>query len=66
MKKRKKQIYFYLSQTHPVLLPPTESTQESFPVKIWPVKPLLIEKSLNFPLLRFILHNLVHPSGNVK
>ena len=35
----------------------------SLPVKIWPVKPLSIKKSLNFLSLRSIL---VHPARNVK
>ena len=34
--------------------------------QIWSVKPLPAEKGLNFPPLRCILHNLVHPSGNIE
>ena len=34
--------------------------------KIWPVKSLSSEKSLNFPPSRCILHNLVHFGGNVE
>ena len=43
----------YIDNT-PCLGVPTESSSESFPVKIWPVKPLPDEKSLNFPFPRCV------------
>ena len=45
---------------------PTESTPENSPVKIWPIKPLPGEKDWDFPPPRSILHNLVHPVGNIE
>ena len=45
---------------------PAESTPESFPMKIWPVKPLFAEKSLNFLPSRFMLQNLVCTNVNIK
>ena len=45
---------------------PAKSTLESYPVKIWSEKPLLVERSLNFLPPRCILHNWVHLGGQAE
>ena len=44
---------------------PADSTLESSPVNIRPVKPLPAVKKLNFLPPRCILLSLVHPGGNI-
>ena len=46
--------------------PCLSSSAESTLEKMWPAEPLPVEKSLNVPPPRCILHNLVHPGGNVE
>lgn len=48
------------------LLPFNAVLSLSSPVKIWPVKPLLAEKSLNFPSPRNTIQNVVARDGNVE
>ena len=45
---------------------PGESILKCSPMKIWPVKPLHSEKSLNIPRSRSILHNLIYTGENVE
>ena len=44
----------------------TKFIPESSPVKISSVKPFPVEKSLNFLPPQFVLHDLIHPGGNVE
>ena len=46
------------------MVPPAKPTLQSSLVNVWPEKPLIAEKSLNFLLPWCILHNLVHLGGN--
>lgn len=46
--------------------PLVEYTPESSLVKIWPIKSLLAKKNLKHPALQCILHNLIHPDGNLE
>ena len=45
---------------------PGESILKCSPMKIWPVKPLHSEKSLNIPRSQNILHDLIYPGENVE
>ena len=50
----------------PCLSASAKSTPASSVVKIWPVKSLSDQKNSNYSPPRCIIHNLVHPNGNVE